>query len=227
MPDDLTDDVIWSCLAGPHARFSAGGPRARRYAKGFSPIVAFPVATQPDFDALSPLCEPGEHFYVGGWSGPMPSGWVLEAEARMVRMAWDAPLPDDAPLAPGTRPLAAADAAAAMALAELTRPGPFGLRTIELGEYLGCFEDGRLVAIAGERMQSGPWREISSVCTHPDQQGRGLARQLMLALLRRAMLRGERPFLHVMSANAVARGLYRRMGFRELGETAVRVIALA
>ena len=49
----------------------------------------------------------------------------------------------------------------------------------------------------------------------------------MLALLRREMLRGERPFLHVMSANSVARGLYRRMGFRELGETAVRVVAPA
>ena len=225
MPADLTDDVIWSCLTGPHARFSAGGPRARRYARGFSPIVAFPVAAQPDFDALSPLCEPGEHFYVGGWSGPVPSGWALEAEALMVRMAWDAPAPDDAPPAPGMRRLAAADASAALALAELTRPGPFGLRTTELGEYLGCFEDGRLVAMAGERMQSGSWRVVSGVCTHPDHQGRGLARRLMQTLLRREVLRGERPFLHVMSANNVARGLYRRMGFRELGETAVRVVA--
>jgi hypothetical protein len=39
MPADLTDDVIWSCLTGPHARFSAGGPRARRYARGFSPSI--------------------------------------------------------------------------------------------------------------------------------------------------------------------------------------------
>ena len=154
MSFDLTDDVIWSCLAGPHERFSVGGPRARRYAKGFSPIVAFPVATQPDFDALASLCDAGEHFYVGGWSGPMPTGWVLEADALMVRMAWDAPVPEAAPAAPGVRPLVAADAAAALALAELTRPGPFGLRTIELGDYLGCFEDGRLVAMAGERMQS-------------------------------------------------------------------------
>jgi predicted GNAT family acetyltransferase len=79
--------------------------------------------------------------------------------------------------------------------------------------------------MAGERMQSGSWREVSGVCTHPDHQGRGLARRLMQTLLRREVLRGERPFLHVMSANNVARGLYRRMGFRELGETAVRVVA--
>ena len=36
-----------------------------------------------------------------------------------------------------------------------------------------------LVAMAGERMQAGPWREISGVCTDPGHQGRGLARDEM------------------------------------------------
>jgi predicted GNAT family acetyltransferase len=110
-------------------------------------------------------------------------------------------------------------------LTELTRPGPFGPRTIELGSYFGCFEGNRLVAMAGERMHAGSLREVSGVCTHPDFQGKGLARRLMMKLIRQELLRGETPFLHVMSENLHARALYERMGFRNYRETIVRVIS--
>jgi predicted GNAT family acetyltransferase len=70
-------------------------------------------------------------------------------------------------------------------------------------------------------------REISGVCTHPDYQGRGYARRLMLELIRRQLERGETPFLHVMRANEAAHQLYLRMGFRDYLETVVRVVARA
>src|SRR5437763_1681406 len=69
-------------------------------------------------------------------------------------------------------------------------------------------------------------REISGVCTDPDFQGRGLARRLMLKLIRREVERGETPFLHVMRANDGARRLYRGMGFGEYAEAVVRVVSL-
>ena len=78
--------------------------------------------------------------------------------------------------------------------------------------------------MAGERSHAGMLREISGVCTHPDFQGRGLAKRLMLKLIRREMLRKEAPFLHVMHDNTGARRLYERMGFRNYKETVVRVI---
>jgi predicted GNAT family acetyltransferase len=81
--------------------------------------------------------------------------------------------------------------------------------------------------MAGERMHAAALREISGVCTHPDAQGRGLARRLMMKLIARQLERGETPFLHVMRDNATARGLYERMGFRQYREVAVRIIALA
>ncbi|MDH5285622.1 MAG: GNAT family N-acetyltransferase [Betaproteobacteria bacterium] len=221
---DLLDNVTWHALSGPHARFAAGEGTVRRYAKGFSPILGLEDPDRPDFDTLARYCEPGEHFYAERWAGDAPSGWRVDAETTMFKMIWDGALP---PPDPGLDavPLAATHAAEALALATLTRPGPFGIRTIELGQYLGVFADGALVAMAGERMQAGTLREISGVCTHPSFQGRGLARRLMNELLRRELARGETPFLHVMRDNALARDLYRRMGFRDHREVVVRVVA--
>ena len=221
----LLDNILWNTLAGDHARHAEGTACARRYARGFSPIIGFVEPESPDFAALAPFCAADEHFYCDRWSGPAPAGWRIEHEATMFKMVWDAPLPEDDP-APDAVPLRPEHAEQALALATLMQPGPFGPRTPELGDYFGYFEDGQLVAMAGERFRAGTLREISGVCTHPEFQGRGLARRLMLKLIRREMLRGETPFLHVMSGNQHARRLYRRMGFRDYLETTVRVVSL-
>ena len=221
---NLLDNIVWHALTGPQARFSAGGDDARRFARGFSPILGFADQARPNFAALTALCEAGEHFYTDGWSGPAPGGWRIEVEATMFKMIWEAGLPADDP-APVAVPLGVEHAAQALALAELTRPGPFGPRTIELGDYFGYFDGERLIAMAGERMQAGALREISGVCTLPEHQGRGLAQRLMLKLIRRQMQRHETPFLHVMSSNVGARQLYERMGFRNFKESVVRVVS--
>jgi predicted GNAT family acetyltransferase len=144
----------------------------------------------------------------------------------MFKMVWEGAMPaaDEAPEAVR---LGSEHVSQALDLAALTQPGPFGPRTIELGEYFGCFEGPRLVAMAGERMCAGTMREISGVCTHPDFQGRGLARRLMFKLIRRQMQRGETPFLHVMRSNTGAHFLYERMGFRDYRESVVRVVSLS
>lgn len=220
----LLDHITWRTLTGAHAQFARGTDGARRYAPGFSPIVAFADLQRPDFRALAAVCDAGEQLYCDSWSGAAPSGWRVDVDKTMFRMVWDGiSLSDHGPLM--AVPLRAAHVGQAVELAELTKPGPFGPRTIELGDYFGCFEGERLVAMAGERMHAGTLREISGVCTHPEFQGRGLARRLMDHLLRRELARGETPFLHVMSDNAVARRLYAAMGFRDYREVAVRVIS--
>lgn len=225
-PLSLLDNLFWHALAGPQAHFAVGGDEVRRFAPGFSPIVGFADPTHPKLDALIPFCQSGEQFYCDGWSGAVPAGWQVDAEARMQKMIWRAPMPatDEAPeavrLAPEQIPQI-------LELVGLTRPGPFGPRTIELGEYYGLVEpgSGRLMAMAGERCAAGPLREISGVCTHPDFQGRGLARRLMAKLIRRQMARGETPVLHVMSVNEGAIALYKRMDFDAHRESVVRVIS--
>jgi len=220
----LLDNIMWNALTGPHARFAVGAGAVRRFAPGFSPIVGFQDPDRPDFRALAECCEPGESFYCEHWSGEPPQGWRVELEGRMVKMIWRGTMPAQDP-APDALPLGLPHVPQALDLATRTRPGPFGPRTLELGDYFGIFEGEQLLAMAGERMCAGSWREISGVCTEPQAQGRGLARRLMEKLIRRQLLRGETPFLHVMSANAAARGLYARMGFVDYREVVVRVIA--
>lgn len=219
----LLDNIMWSCLTGPHAKFAAGEGSVRRYAPGFSPIVGFEDPSKPDFDTLGRFCEPGDSFYTDIWSGDAPAGWRIDKDARMWKMIWDAPAPAE-DVAPDALPLRVEHFSQAVELAKLTNPGPFGIRTPELGEFFGYFDVGRLIAMAGERLCAGDLQEVSGICTHPDFQGRGLARKLTLKLVHREMMRGETPFLHVMSHNAAARGLYEKMGFRNYLETRVRVI---
>jgi ribosomal protein S18 acetylase RimI-like enzyme len=221
----LLDNIAWNSLTGLHARFAAGAGDARRYARGFSPIVGFRDPEHPDLAALAPFCDASEHFYCDGWSGPAPADCRVEKEATMLKMVWEGPMPA-ADGAPDAIPLGAEHAGQAVELATLTNPGPFGIRTIELGEYFGYFDRSRLIAMVGERMAAGTLREVSGICTHPQFQGRGLARRLTSKLIRRQMQRGQTPFLHVMTANTVARALYEQMGFRNYRETVVRIISL-
>jgi predicted GNAT family acetyltransferase len=108
--------------------------------------------------------------------------------------------------------LGANDVAAMMALTELTKPGPFSLRTHELGTFLGIRIDGQLVAMAGERMKPAEYTEITAVCVHPSHRGRGYGQMLLAAISRQITARGEIPFLHVFSNNESAIALYRRQG---------------
>jgi Predicted acetyltransferase len=220
----LLDDIVWHALSGPQKKFSVGTDDIRRFAPGFSPIIGFVNPQRPNLNALVPFCEPGEHFYCGEWFGPAPDGWQIDEESTMFRMVWEGSMPatEDAHDAIQFGPQHAAQA---LELATLTRPGPFGLRTIELGDYFGFFEGDRLLAMGGERFYAGSYREISGVCTHPEFQGRGFARRLMIKLIRLQLQRNETPFLHVMRDNTHARNLYKRMGFRDYRETVVRVIS--
>lgn len=219
----LLDNIMWNCLSGPHARFATGEGSVRRYAPGFSPIVGFESPDDPDFATLGGYCGPGDSFYTDIWQGPAPSGWRIDKDALMWKMVWRASMPEDDP-APDAIPLRPEHASQAVELAKLTNPGPFGIRTPELGEYFGYFDGGQLIAMAGERLCAGDLQEVSGVCTHPDFQGRGLARKLTLKLVHRQMMRGKTSFLHVVSQNDSARGLYEKMGYRNYLETAVRVI---
>ena len=76
--------------------------------------------------------------------------------------------------------LGEADAADMLELATLTKPGPFTLKAQALGDFWGIRENGRLIAMAGERLKQDGLTELSGVCVHPDFQGKGLGRLMTL-----------------------------------------------
>ena len=110
--------------------------------------------------------------------------------------------------------LTTADVGQMLALVELAQPGPFRPRTIELGRYIGVFDDtGLLVALAGERLRADGFTEISAVSTHPTARRQGLAGQLTSEVARGIIERGDVALLHVAGTNGSAKRVYDRLGF--------------
>jgi len=109
--------------------------------------------------------------------------------------------------------LGADDAAEMLALATLTRPGPFRRRTQELGGFIGVKRDGRLIAMAGNRLRVEGFSELSGVCVHPDFRGQGLAGALSRVVVARILERGEHAFLHAYAGHEATVRLYRSLGF--------------
>jgi predicted GNAT family acetyltransferase len=124
-------------------------------------------------------------------------------------------------------PLGDDDVPEMLELTRLTNPGPFLPRTIEMGDYIGVRDGGRLVAMAGERFRVEGWTEISAVCTAPTHRGRGLATKLLRAVAAGIEARGERVFLHVVATNEGAIRLYEALGFSIRGRRTVGAIVPA
>ena len=141
----------------------------------------------------------------------LPPGLTIELAASGVQMVLKRP-PAKVSDARIER-LTDADAAEMLALATLTKPGPFTLRAQALGEFFGVKEEGRLVAMAGERMKEVGFTEVSGVCVHPDFRRRGLGRLLSVFMTHRVLEHGETPFLHAFATNSAAIGLYESIGF--------------
>lgn len=111
------------------------------------------------------------------------------------------------------QPLGEADAAEMVALATLTKPGPFRERTHELGGFVGVRREGRLVAMAGQRLRVEGFTELSGVCVHPDFRGQGLAGALSRIVVARILESGEQAFLHAYAGHEATIRLYQSLGF--------------
>ncbi len=126
---------------------------------------------------------------------------------------------------PEVRTLTEADADEMLALATLTRPGPFRRGTLRLGGFIGVRREGRLVAMAGERMKVDGFSELSGVCTHPDFRGQGLAGTLSRLVVSRILARGEQAFLHAYAEHTATVAFYESLGFRVRARMTYTVLA--
>jgi len=208
------DQPVWAALHGRQAAWAEDNGLACRYLPEVTSRGALANATPEAFAALAALQQPGEATDVtfDEPAGP-PPGWKTLASALLLQYVFEG-TPPSAPVV-AMEELGPADSAEMLALARLTKPGPFATRTHELGDFVGVRRGGRLVAMAGERIKLTGYTEISAVCTHPEATGQGLAAALVAQLVGRIQARSEGAFLHVLAHNARAIALYERLGFRK------------
>ena len=219
----ILDRPVWNALTTRQASLAEGGDLARRFPPSIIPFAAArdeseealkALAALPKHDETMLLAEAGEIV--------LPPGLVTVVQAEAVQMILTrapAKVAD-----PRIEKLSDADAPEMLALATLTRPGPFTLRAQALGKFFGVKLDGRLAAMAGERMKQEGFSEVSGVCAHPDFQGRGLGRLLSVFLTHQVLDRGETPYLHAYASNAAAIGMYEKIGFELRREMNVAVV---
>ncbi|MFG1997472.1 GNAT family N-acetyltransferase [Actinoplanes sp. NPDC048988] len=204
------DNPVWGALSGAQAGFAEVHGRAARFAAGISPFHGLADAADPAvWDDLAALEPAGPVLVPAGPDDP-PAGWAVTSINQGVQLVGFAVRPEEDPEA---TLLTGDDVPEMLDLVERTRPGPFGPRTVELGRYLGLRRDGKLVAMAGERMHLTGFTEVSAVCTAPAYRGHGFAGRLVGAVTAGIVARGETPFLHAAIGNATAIRLYEKLGF--------------
>lgn len=211
VPSHVLDDPARASLLGAHARFAESVGAVLRYDPEVSIFVALPPDPgEQDWKDAAKLLGPGGVLPTGGTEPSPPPDWEQVMRIDGVQM-----LGEQVPGAPDPEAvrLGAEDVPEMLALVEHANPGPFRSRTVELGTYLGLRHEGRLIAMAGERLHPPGWTEISAVCTLPEHRGQGLAGRLIRAVAAGIVARGETPFLHALASNTNAVRLYRELGF--------------
>jgi len=180
-----------------------------------APFGMFAAAVDDSAESLAALGELVPHdgaiLLLQAGNSPLPRGTTAQMSLPGVQMIARrlTPLEPDHRF----RRLTPQDASEVLELAALTQPGPFFERTSEIGPFWGAHENGKLVAMAGERLCFDDYVEVSGVCTHPDFRGRGYAGLLSRLVATQILKRGKTPMLHAVSSNATAIRLYESLGF--------------
>ncbi|TNM70241.1 GNAT family N-acetyltransferase [Streptomyces sp. NP160] len=217
---DQLDRSVWNALHGPHAALAVRRGRVVTYPDDVTRFSSLPEDPTPaDWDDAASLVAGvrGDRAFLlltGDVPEP-PADWTVLVDLPGVQMvATDAVASAPDPEAVVLDLDDPSDVAAALALVERTQPGPFFERTMAMGSYLGIRREGRLVAMAGERLHPPGAVEISAVCTDAAWRGQGLGTRLVHAVAHGVRERGEVPFLHASASNTGAIRLYEQLGFR-------------
>jgi predicted GNAT family acetyltransferase len=224
--DHPLDRPVWSALTTRQSQFALGDDRAWQFNPVYAPFAAAADTSPESMAGLATVIEAsGFVAVVETETPPPPPGMALLSSADVYQMVADGLQPPDCDFKIAL--LGEVDAPEMLALARLTKPGPFSTRTHRLGEFFGVRHEGRLVAMAGERMKPTGFTEVSGVCTDPGHRGNGYGAALTRLVADRIQARGETAFLHVMAANTAAIALYEALGFTLRRKVMISVLAPA
>ena len=218
------DRPAWFALTGPQSALAQGSPAAWRINPGYGPFAA--AAPGHDAALAGLLRDHDDEIWTVEDNGVFAPGTIVRKTAvltQMVAQRYAEPDPDETFILLGET-----DVPDMTALALATRPGPWGPLTWRYGPFYGLRHEGRLIAMAGERLRPGPGLvEVSGVCTDPAFRGQGLARKLICHVMAGHRARGLTTFLHSYADNDGAIALYRAIGFVERSQRVVTILGKA
>ena len=209
----LLHNPVYHALLSGDRHLSFGNDNVKFFDEQVSPFAGFEESYENGFSKLHDILPPGRKIL---FATPdfidNPSGWQLTHEIKGLQFVFEEGIGIKNEFS-NIQPLDESHAEQMIQLAKLTKPGPFGKRTIEFGSYYGIFEKDILVSMTGQRLHAENYTEISAVCTHPDHLGKGYAYKLMQHQLHLILQQDQQPFLHVREDNQRAITLYQRLGF--------------
>lgn len=215
MNDELTilNNPIWSALISDNTGLGSGTDVVRLFDAEIAPFAGLKADTRENFLTLFNLVEeervvvlfsPKLDLDISPFEFAVPiPGYQMVFEGELA----EAGLDEDCVI------LREKYVPEMLELTSLAQPGPFLKRTIEFGGYRGIFNEGRLVALGGQRLKVNGYTEISAICSHPDHNGQGYGSRIMYAVIRDIMAAGNVAYLHVRADNTRAVELYKRLGF--------------
>lgn len=213
----LYNPVFEAMISGDKS-LATGSANVTYFDPEVSPFIGIKCGYDKGFDDLFALLSAGRYvLHATPERMRIPRGWKLIAGVQGIQMKLTTIIYTTYREAKPV-PLSEEHVTEMMKLAALTKPGPFGARTISFGNYHGIFCEGQLAAMSGERLHPHQFTEISAVCTHPNHLGKGYAAALVTHQAQCILDQGRQAFLHVRKDNERAIALYKRLGFTYAGD---------
>ena len=209
----LLENPVYNALLSGDKLLSFGTENVKFFDEQISPFAGFDESYNKGFDDLYEILPAGRKIlYAIPNTISQPPGWQFQHEIEGLQFVYEAAneIRNDFS---NVLPLNEEHVDQMMQLAAITKPGPFGPKTIDFGCYYGIFEGEELVAMTGQRLHVHNYTEISAVCTLPGHTGKGYAHTLLMHQLQLILQQGQQPFLHVRADNNRAIELYQRIGF--------------
>ena len=209
----LLINPVFHALSGRDSHLGAGTEKVKYFFEEVSPFASFEEGYSKGFDELYEMLPSKCGVLLNNPERiEIPANWKILLDIAGVQMIHKKHVPHEYSRF-NIVPLTKENVPEMVALAALTKPGPFASRTIEFGYYHGIFENDRLAAMTGQRMHVDRFNEVSAVCTHPDFLGKGYATALTQHQVNLIYEQGYQPFLHVRGDNTRAIRVYERLGF--------------
>ena len=205
------DNPAWFALSETHADFSISSGKAKRYRAEIVSFAAQESGTVELTPDLKSLLGKNDSVFVIGELPVQSNEFVMETVLPCAQMISFSPVKIKSLVT--IEQLHEENDGELNTLVNFVQPGYFNKETRLMGDYFGIRQDGKLVAVTGERMRMFGLTEVSAVVTHPDYTGRGFAQQLVAHVVNKNLDSGVIPFLHVSESNQRAIGIYEMLGF--------------